>query len=425
MKKSQVFIDSMAFKGYGVARMDGKVVFIPFSMVGDKAKIEIIREKKDYAIGKLDQLIESSPWRVDPPCPSFGQCGGCQWQHIDDSIQGEFKGRILKEILKKLGKLRNVPSIQVFSSSEPYRYRTRIQLRVKGNSVGYFQEKTHHLVDIDHCPISHPLINQIIRFIRQALPSFSQVREIGINVSPEEGKGVLIIHSHFFDSRLKNFLKEWLRACSLLKGLVIEKKGGVTLFGDPHLNFTIPLNQHKTITHLKLRTSSDSFFQVNLKQNQTLIQTVLRFSETNPEERILDLYAGVGNLTFPSAMGAKEAVGIEENRIAVEDAQLNAKRNGIKNCSFLHGRVEDVLKHLERGNPDLIVLDPPRKGCKTVLDQFIRLKPKKMVYVSCEPTTFARDLHLLSERGYHLQRLALIDMFPQTYHMEVVGLLTH
>ena len=185
------------------------------------------------------------------------------------------------------------------------------------------------------------------------------------------------------------------------------------------------MDQEREKRDLKFRISPGSFFQVNLEQNQTLIQTVLQFSEVNEEEKVLDLYAGVGNLTLPLAMGAKEVLGIEENRTAIEDARFNAEKNGIRNCEFIHGKVEDVLKHWKRENPDLVVLDPPRTGCKTILDQVVRLKPKKIVYVSCEPTTFSRDLRLFSERGYSLQKLSLIDMFPQTYHMEVVGLLTH
>ena len=138
----------------------------------------------------------------------------------------------------------------------------------------------------------------------------------------------------------------------------------------------------------------------------------------------MDLYAGVGNFTLPLAMGAKEVLGIEENRTAVEDAQFNAERNGVQNCHFIQGRVEDALANWKRDAPHLVVLDPPRAGCKTILDQVVRLKPQKIIYVSCEPTTFARDLRLFSEKGYLLEKLSLIDMFPQTYHMEVVGLLT-
>jgi 23S rRNA (uracil1939-C5)-methyltransferase len=154
-----------------------------------------------------------------------------------------------------------------------------------------------------------------------------------------------------------------------------------------------------------------------------LIWTVLSFSEVKEDERVLDLYAGIGNFTLPLAIASKEVWGIEENQVAVKDARLNAKRNEIQNCHFIVGRVEVPLRDWRRGKPHLIVLDPPRTGCKTILEQIVRLKPEKVVYVSCEPTTFSRDVGLFSKAGYSLQKLALVDMFPQTYHMEVVGLL--
>jgi len=420
----QAHIESMAFKGYGVARVDGKVLFIPHSVTGDKAWIKIIEKKKNYSIGKLSELIEPSPWRVNPPCSFFGQCGGCQWQHINDSIQINLKEEILKEILTRLGGLKETPPITVGPSPQPYGYRARIQLKVKGEAMGYYQERSHRIVDIDHCPIAHPLVNQIISSLRKASPSFFQMEEIEINVSPEEGKGVLILHPLSLHQGTKDFGKEFLQIHPVLKGIAVVRKKGLILFGNPYLNFTISLNRWGEKSALRLRTSPESFFQVNLEQNQTLIRTVLEFSDVNEDEKVLDLYAGVGNFSLPLATASKEVWGIEENRSAVEDARFNAERNGIKNCNFMQGRVEDILKHWGRERPDLIILDPPRTGCKTVLDQVVRLKPKKIVYTSCDPTTFARDLRLFSERGFHLQRLILVDMFPQTYHMEVVGLLT-
>jgi 23S rRNA (uracil1939-C5)-methyltransferase len=420
----QANIESMAFKGHGVARVNGKVFFIPYSVIGDKAWIKMVEKKKNYSIGKLIQLIEPSPWRANPPCPFFGQCGGCQWQHINDSVQINSKEEILKEILKRLGGLKEIPPITVTPSLQTYGYRARIQLKVKGERMGYFQERSHRVVDIDHCPIAHPLVNQIISSLRKAPSSFFRMEEIEINVSPEQGKGVLILHPLSLHSGMKHFIKEFLQTHPILKGIAVMGKKGLTLFGEPYLTFTISSNQRGEKSVLRLRTSPESFFQVNLEQNQALIRTVLEFSDVNEGERIFDLYAGVGNFTLPLAIASKEVWGVEESRAAVEDARSNAERNGIKNCNFMHGGVEDILKHWDGGRPDLIILDPPRTGCKTVLDQVVRLEPKKIVYVSCEPTTFARDLRLFSERGFHLQRLSLVDMFPQTYHMEVVGLLT-
>jgi 23S rRNA (uracil1939-C5)-methyltransferase len=422
-KKIQVKINAMAFKGYGVARMDGKVLFIPYSVTGDEAWVEVVEEKKSYSMGKLIEILRPSPMRVEPPCSYFGVCGGCQWQHIAYANHGELKKEILIEILRRLGGVKEIPPITMTLSPDPYDYRTRVQLKVKGKALGYYKERSHELVDIQHCPISHPLVNQMIPFLRKALSSLSRLEEIEINVSPEEGKGALILHLSKLNQGLEIFLKEFLNVHPLLKGLAIVRKRRATIRGEPHLNFTVPLNQNQGKEYLRLRTSPESFFQVNLKQNETLIQRVLEFADANENEMTLDLYAGVGNMTLPLARVSKEIWGIEENWVAVKDARFNAERNGIENCSFIHGKVEDILKRWRREKPDLIVLDPPRTGCMTILDQVVNLKPKKIVYVSCEPTTLARDLRLFSNRGFAIRRLALIDMFPQTYHMEVVGLL--
>jgi len=423
VRKVRVRIESVAFKGYGVARINGKVVFVPYTVTGDEAWIEITEEKKTYSMARLNEIIKPSPWRVNPPCPYFGTCGGCQWQHIDYLIQVEQKKEILAETLKRLGGMNEIPPVVVVPSPKPYDYRIRVQLKVKAKAMGYYQERSHRIVDIERCPISHPLVNRIIKEIRGDLDALSGMEEIEINVSPEERSGVLLFHSHSYDQRAESFMKGLLQSQATLRGIAITQGDRFRFLGDPALNFTIPLSKERDTRELKLRISPGSFSQVNPEQNQRLIQTVLQFSEVNQEDRIVDLYAGAGNLSLSLAMEAREVLGIEENRMAFEDAQVNAERNGIKNCHFIQGKVEEALLNWKRETADLIVLDPPRTGCKTILDQVVRLKPVKIVYVSCEPTTFARDLGLFSERGYTLKRLSLIDMFPQTYHMEAVGLL--
>jgi 23S rRNA (uracil1939-C5)-methyltransferase len=396
------------------------VVFVPYAVTGDRAWVEVIEEKKKYSMGRLIQIVEPSPWRVNPPCPYFGSCGGCQWQHIDYSAQGELKKGILGDLLKRLGKLKEIPSVGLVPSPKSYDYRIRIQLKVRGKAMGYYREGSHQIVDIDRCPISHPLVNRIIQKLRGEFAALELMKEIEINVSPEEGRGIILFHPHSLDRRIESLTQKLLQSDPILRGIATAGGRESNLFGDPVLNFTIPLSQERNLT---LRISPGSFSQVNLEQNQALIQIVLQFSEVDQEDRVFDLYAGAGNLTLPLALRAKEVVGIEENRMAIKDAQFNAERNGTKNCHFIQGRVEDVLLDWKRETPHVIVLDPPRTGCKTILDRVVGLKPRKIIYVSCEPTTFSRDLHLFSERGYSLQRLSLIDMFPQTYHMEVVGLL--
>lgn len=425
-REVQAAIQSMAFKGYGIARVDGKVLFVPYSATGDKAQVEIIEEKKDYSIGRLSKILEPSPWRVDPPCPYFGVCGGCQWQHIDYSLHGELKREILKETLKRIGGMKEIPSVTVSPSPEPYGYRVRVQLKVKEKAIGYYQEGSRHIVDVDHCPISHPLINLTIRLLRKELPFFSRMEEVEINVSPEEGRGILILHPLSllsYPQGTDDFLRSFLQNHPMLKGIAIVEKDGLTLLGDPSLNFSISFIHDGEERILRLRASPESFFQVNLGQNRRLIETILDFSGTKEEGKVLDLYAGIGNLTLPLATVAGEATGIEENRAAVEDARVNVEKNGIRQCDFIRGRVEEVLKNWQKPKTDLIVLDPPRTGCKRIVDQISELKPRRIAYTSCEPTTFSRDLRLFSKRGYGLEKLALIDMFPQSSHMEVVGLL--
>ncbi|MBM4348189.1 MAG: 23S rRNA (uracil(1939)-C(5))-methyltransferase RlmD [Deltaproteobacteria bacterium] len=438
----KVKIDSIAFGGYGVARVDGKVLFIPYTVTGDEVWIEVTEEKKRYSIGKVVRMIKPSPWRIDPPCPYFGICGGCQWQHIDPSIHGEMKQAILIETLKRLGKLDQMPLVDVVPFPKPYGYRVRVQLRVKEKAMGYYQERSHRIVDITHCPISHPLANQIISILRDQRDHFPSIEEIEINVSPQEEKGILIFHpypSRSNDQRLEHFAKQFLPhpyppprwgreregvSQPVLQGIAISGKREWTSLGNPSLSFTVPFPDGEKERNLSFRISPGSFSQVNLEQNEKLIQTVVEFSSTIKAERVLDLYAGAGNFTLPLAIRAGEVWGIEGNKVAIKDGQFNAERNGIQNARFIEGEVEEVLKDWNKGRPDQIILDPPRAGCKKIIDLIAGLKPKKIVYVSCEPTTFSRDLGLFYEKGYSLQRVRLIDMFPQTYHMEVVGLLT-
>lgn len=424
MKKAQVNIESMAYKGYGVGRVDGKVIFVPYSLKDEKVWVEIVEEKKSYSVGSLREMIEPSPWRSKPSCPYFGVCGGCQWQHIDYTLQGELKKEILKDILARLGGLEDIPPIHVLPSLQPYGYRVRVQLKVKGRTIGYYQEKSHQIIDIDHCPISHFLVNALIQLLREKPSFFTRMEEIEINVSPEEGKGMILFHPLSSFAGWKELGKGFLQTHPVLKGIALIRKGILKVAGDPLLHFTISPNRDRKERELRFQASPLSFFQVHLEQNRRLIETVLEFSEVRKNERVLDLYAGIGNFTLPLAIEAQEAVGIEENRVAIQDARFNAEENGIKNSVFLRGRVREILKDWKRERPDLIVIDPPRAGCKDVIKWIAGLKPKKIVYISCEPTTLARDLRLFSEKGYYLLKLSLIDMFPQSYHMEVVGLLT-
>jgi 23S rRNA (uracil1939-C5)-methyltransferase len=420
-----VRVDSMAHRGYGVARLMEKVIFIPYTAPGESVSITITEEKKNYSIGQALKILEPSPVRREPPCPYFGTCGGCQWQHIDYSAHGVLKATILGDILKRLGGFREIPTVAVHPSPRPYGYRVRVQLKRRGTDLGYYRERSHQIIDIDHCPIAHRLINEIIPVLRRNLSRLSAVKEIEINVSPEEANGVLLLHVDSYESKTRKFLSDLLGAYPILKGVAILQRGGIKRVGDPVLTFPVLLLRSGEERRLHFRASAGSFFQVHPDQNQRLVQSVLDFSGPSENEKVLDLYAGIGNFTIPLALEAGEAIGIEESPPAIRDAAFNSRSNGVERCRFIAAKVEDVLKTWKEENPQLIVLDPPRTGAKGLTERISGIRPERIVYVSCEPTTFARDIRLLSEKGYRLERLALIDMFPQSYHMEVVGLLKH
>jgi len=416
-------IDSMAFKGYGVSRHGGKVIFVPFTVTGDEVEAEIVEELKNYSLAKTSRIVLPSSWRVEPRCPTFGRCGGCHWQHINPLSQAEIKGEILKDILGRLGGLKEIPPFSLAPSKQPYGYRVRVQLKIEGKDIGYYQESSHRLIPIDHCPIAHPLVNEILSALRQDFPFLERLNEVEINVSPEEGKGILLLHASRFLRGAEREARSFLEHHPVVKGLAILTKGRSLRLGDPTLNIAVPFQRQGRQKTLSLRASPETFFQVNLEQNQDLVQTVLEFSDVKGEEKVLDLYSGIGNLTLPLAMEAEETLGIEENKKAVEDARWNARRNGISRCRFVRGRVEDILKTFEGSHPDVLILDPPRRGCKTLGTHIDRVNPKRVIYVSCDPTTLARDLHFFSEKEFRLQDIRLLDFFPHSYHMEVVALL--
>ena len=323
-----------------------------------------------------------------------------------------------------MGGIKGIPPVTIIPSPRPYGYRARVQLKITGKALGYYQAGSHQIVEISHCAISHPLINQIILILREERSLLSFLKEIEIRVSPDEGRGVLILQPLSFQQEMKRFARELLRSYPMLKGVAIAGGKGFFSLGETFLTFSVLLDRQGEARRSKLRASPGSFFQVNLEQNQALIQAVLQFGEVKEGERVLDLYAGIGNFSVPLAFRAGEVIGVEENRAAVEDARFNAKENQINRFEFLPGKTEEVLEHWAKEKPDLVVLDPPRAGGKRIVDLISRWGPKRIVYVSCDPATLARDLRLFSEKGYSLQTIRLIDMFPQTYHTEAVALLS-
>lgn len=415
-------IESVTFKGYGLTHINGKVVFVPLSLTGDQGWVRIIEQKKNFSIGILEKIHIPSPWRVLPKCNLFGRCGGCQWQHIDYSIQPELKREILLELLKKIGRFIDIPPIKITQSSNPYGYRTRVQLKVKEGKIGFFEMKSHNLVELHSCPISHPLINEIICLIKKELSQFLKTDKLEINVSPEEEKGVLIFQNLILNHKSKKFLEAFLKDNPLIKGIAIKGRKEIVL-NNPYLYYRLAVTRGDEKKEIKFRISPGSFYQINLSENKKLVEIVVEFAEVSSNATGLDLYSGIGNFTIPLSLFLRKIIGIEANETSFDDAIFNLKMNKINNCRFIYGKVEDVLVNCLNLKPNLIVLDPPRGGCKNILEDVIKIRPEKIIYISCDPATLSRDLFRLCNNGYSLKNLSLIDMFPQTFHMEVVALL--
>ena len=428
-KEITLSVDSMAYGGYGVARMDHKVIFIPYTVKGDQVRIHVTQEKRAFCFGNVLSVVEPSPWRIPASCPHFGLCGGCQWQHIEFRRHGELKGEILEEMLRRVGGLEEIPPIAIVASESPYGYRLRVRLKAEGGRLGYYQEKSHELVECNGCPIAHPLINETLETLRQERGSLPDATELEIRASPEEKKTVLVLHLRTFSEDDTRRLKGLLSASPVVKGIALLKKRSALWLGDPRIHFSVRVACREEERTFSFRASPQSFFQVHRDQNQRLIESVLEFSELEKEETFLDLYAGIGNFTLPLASLGSHGIGMEENPEALKDALFNGRKNGITTCHFVRGRVERILRDGRDGRDGknrkshLVVLDPPRTGGKTIMEDIAHLRPSRIVYISCNPATLARDVRSLSQKGYSVQRLALIDMFPQTYHMEVVALL--
>jgi 23S rRNA (uracil1939-C5)-methyltransferase len=299
-------------------------------------------------------------------------------------------------------------------------------LKISRKKIGYYRERSHEIIEILHCPIADPLINRILDSLREALSSLSLLwksEEVEINVSPHEEKGVLLVHLPSVQKKEREMATALLRRHPFLKGILLKTRRDRFSCGDPFLIYNVSLSLSGKQEELRFRVSPGSFSQIHTEQNQALIETVIDLSRVHQDERVLDLYSGIGNFTLPLALLSRKAIGVEEDNTAVQDACWNARLNRIDRVTFLHRRVKEGLVHWEGDKPDLVLLDPPRTGAADAVSPITELGPKRIVYVSCDPPTLARDLRLFSEKGYSLRAVSLIDMFPQTYHMEVAALL--
>ena len=384
-------MEKLVYGGDGLARLDGRVVFAPFVLPGERILARAEREKPGMVRARMLEVLQAAPDRVAAPCPVFGRCGGCHYQHAPYEYQLLAKRTILVEALQRLGKLEAPAEIPIVAA-EPFGYRNRVQLHVEENRIGYREGRSHKLCAVGACPVGSPKINQAIaaltqmtrdgrwpRFIR-SLEVFTDEREVQINVLETDRP----VARRFFD---------WCG--TVIPGLV---EGALDYRGE-------------------FRVSSNSFFQVN---RLLIDQLVAAATEGAEGDTALDLYAGVGLLSMPLARSFREVMAVESGAGAVRDLQFNAARAGLSNLRAISQTAEEHLAQLEKA-PDFIVLDPPRTGLgKAVVGRLIDLRPRQIAIVACDPATLARDLACLVAAGYRIDRMTLVDLFPQTYHLETV-----
>jgi 23S rRNA (uracil1939-C5)-methyltransferase len=436
MSLHELVIERLALGGSGVGRIDGKVCFVPFSAPGDRLKVRLTKDHRSYCEAELIEVCEQSPQRVEPRCPAFGQCGGCDWQHISYPDQCSAKQQILTETLQRVARLESPRVAMTSAAVQPYGYRARAQFKLftssNGLAVGFFQRGTHCVIDLPQgCPVVTPAINKAmaqLRLVLQYLPDVDRVPQVSL----EEGlSGVVAIVQYIGGDRksLQNLLLKHQEQLGL-SGIFLQTGKHETLlpvFGFSHLSYQVPLCNLPE-SSMTLGYEIGGFSQVNRAQNQAMVRMVSGYARPGPGQRLLDLYCGNGNLSLPLSGVVHELLGIEGFAPSIASAVDNARQLSVNNSTFRCNDTARELRQLlqKQYQFDLVLLDPPRAGAADIVSYLIALAPKRIVYVSCDPATLARDLALLCgcKAGYKLEEVTPLDMFPQTAHLETVVLLT-
>jgi len=430
----QVKIETLAFGGSGVGRIDGKVCFVPFSCPGDELRIRVISEKRSFLTAHIEEIITPSPYRVAPPCPLFGSCGGCAWQHIDYSRQLEAKRLILSEAMWRGARVPAELVAETVASAREFGYRSRVQFKLHNGPdrlhIGFFRHGTHLVEDAPlGCPIAIGNINDALRNLREVLATFPESAVIPqINIDCAEQGGVGIVNYIGKDPEgVAAFFSRHEQTLKPLTGLYLQTGKKSTLrkvWGDERLVYTLPAGPSGG-GECTLSFRPGGFSQVNSSQNRSLLQNIRRLAGFQGQERLLDLYCGNGNFSLPLAGEVGAITGIEEYGDSIAAARDNCRRNGITTAEFIVGDAGAVVRRLaaEGRRFDVIILDPPRSGALETVRELHRFKPDRIIYVSCDPSTLARDCGLLGADGYRVRTTVPVDMFPQTYHVESITLL--
>ncbi len=414
----QCIVDGISHSGEGVARIDGKATFIPFTIPGETVQVKIIEEKKNFQRAKLEQVLSVSPDRTDPPCPYFFKCGGCAYQHIAYPRQLELKRQVLKDSLKRIGGV-DIEVNPVLGMDNPWRYRNKVEWHTGSKSgqhtMGYYLNDSRVLMGIDSCLLISQEMQDYSNYIKDHLDELNIPDGCEVIIRQFSANQEMMLIFGGTGSREINFAK-MLNYKEVASIYSVEAGVAQLHYGDQ----TLP----EKIFNLKYQVSPLAFFQVNHQQTEKMMEIIKDYAQLGPNDTVLDAYCGTGSIALNLAGSVRKVVGVESFKAAIRDAKRNAFKNKITNCKFIKGVCEQIIPGLDE-QFDVVILDPPRTGCKReLIEALIKMAPQRLVYVSCNPATLARDLALFVKTGYKVGEVQPIDMFPQTSHCEVCCLLS-
>ncbi|SDC08984.1 23S rRNA m(5)U-1939 methyltransferase [Pelagirhabdus alkalitolerans] len=441
----ELTFEDMTHEGNGVGKLDGYPVFVENTLPGEKAQVKIIKVKKNFAVGKLIELQDVHPERIDPPCDVYKLCGGCQLQHMSYTMQLNMKHKTVKDNLRKIGHIEIEPNPTI-GMEDPWRYRNKVQIPVSSKNgeltTGFYKKRSHEIIDtMDRCIITSEVNDRMVEAVRKiandlGITSYDEkshrgmLRHIVVRSSETTDQTMIVIVTRTKDlPHKKKLIKQLTETYPNIKSImhnvnpnrtnVIMGKETTCLWGEDYI--------YDTMDGIHFAISAKSFYQVNSDQTKVLYDKALEYAGLTGKETVIDAYCGIGTISLFLAKKAKHVYGVEVVPEAIEDAKKNAELNQIENADFYVGQAEDVMTQWSEGGftPDVIVVDPPRKGCdEALLDSMIKMNPDRIVYVSCNPSTLARDLAILKEGSYQIDKVQPVDMFPQTHHVENVVLMS-
>lgn len=443
-KDYEIEITSMGHNGEGVGKYEGFTVFVQGGIIGELILVKIIKVEKNFAIGKILNIIRSSENRLEPVCGIYKRCGGCNIQHMNYESQLEFKRQRVNDSITRIGKLENIKVSEVIGMDNPYRYRNKVQLPVGRNNgeiqIGFYAPRTHDIIDMETCHIQDEAADKVVKLFKEWIKTYNvstydeekgtgDIRHIMIRRAFRTGDTMIVIVTNTDELKHKDALIDlFVDNIENLTSIIhnINKKRTNVILGEACKTIWGEDTITDYIGSFKFNISPLSFFQVNPIQTEVLYNKALECANLSRTQTVFDAYCGAGTISLFLAQKAKKVYGVEIVPEAIINAIENAKNNNIENTEFIVGEAEKVIPTLiQQGiKADVVVVDPPRKGCDIeLLNAIANMDPERIVYVSCDPGTLARDLGVLDGLGYKTMEVQPVDMFPQTAHTECVCLL--